>query len=266
LVRKAQLISAAVTKIMTRGPLVLESDTRFHLQNALYEEIHEKLHVNTLIPLFERRLRTVFAPLSIPVRSIAWNDVFAVLNKAGTHLSMVVVKTWVDSWATSTRYHDELCSSCVFGCYRERDHICHYALCPRLWTEVYEATRSPDEAPVEERLLLSSPSARRAVELAVAFSTYHAVKLGYTARVQAAERAGDYAPILELAREAAEAHAIKLDAIWKPSGGDKAAASNTWRLNPAPAADEVPSRTFATRTTTIESDRVAVAGAWTGAS
>jgi hypothetical protein len=93
LARKAQPIRAGVTKIMARGPLVLESDTRFSLQNALYEEIHAKLHVNTLVPLFLRRLRTVFAPLAIPLQSISWDDAFAVLNKVGVHLAMVVVKT-----------------------------------------------------------------------------------------------------------------------------------------------------------------------------
>ncbi len=74
---------------------------------------------------------------------------------------------------------------------------------------MYESTRNPGEADLPERLLIDSPSHRSAVELAVAFSTYHAVKLGHLARVQAAERDGNYGPILLIARQAAEAHAIK---------------------------------------------------------
>jgi hypothetical protein len=210
-IRKAQQISAAVSKITSRGLLVLEADLRFLLQKALYEAVHTELHVDMLIPLFERRLRTVFAPLLIPLPVIPWTEIRAILNKVGIHVAMTIIKTWAGSWCTSTRYHDGRCAYCIFGCGYAGDQIVHYISCPWLWTAVDVATGLDEEEidTASQRLLLVGPSPTRAKRLTIAYSVYHAIKLDNLEEVQRAEASRDYSIVREKTDAAARAFAIK---------------------------------------------------------
>lgn len=98
---------------------------------------------------------------------------------------------------------------CIFGCPRARDDIAHYATCPQLWRVSCEAAGSSLPSCVEEQLLLLSPTCQRLEALVVAFSVYHAVKLGHTAAVDRAQKTNSYDEIQSLMVVEAKAHAIK---------------------------------------------------------
>jgi hypothetical protein len=179
------------------------------LQAKFYEKLEKELRPINIIPFMERKLRKTYAQYLNPLPVVAWEDTFAVIRRLGEHYAMVAVKTWADSWATSARFHDEACLHCVLGCPGRPDHIAHYVNCDCLWVQVDEAMGYDSVDSIGERLLLESPTAERAKTLAVAFSTYHAVKLGNAEAVQWAAKNKDYSRVLNLAFEAAKAHVIK---------------------------------------------------------
>ena len=48
--------------------------------------------------------------------------------------SLMFVKTIVNSWSTSYRYHETVRLPCIFGCEGCRDDLEHYLFCDTLWT------------------------------------------------------------------------------------------------------------------------------------
>merc|ERR1712100_655860 len=58
---------------------------------------------------------------------------FEVLTHLRTADSMRVLKTWVNGWATSYRYHDPTLYPCLFGCHAKPDSLDHYAQCSNLF-------------------------------------------------------------------------------------------------------------------------------------
>ena len=84
------------------------------------------------------------------------------------------------SWATSDRYHEEVRLPCLFGC-EAKDELAHYLECPILWAFVNSAEKAhPDQwscAP-QERACFVHPDIRSLKCLAVAYRSYHALRLG----------------------------------------------------------------------------------------
>ena len=51
----------------------------------------------------------------------------------------MVIKTWANSWCTTTRLHENTLWPCIFGCCDEEDSLAHYLRCPRLWSSISSA-------------------------------------------------------------------------------------------------------------------------------
>ena len=79
------------------------------------------------------------------------------------------------SWSTSTRYHEAISFSRLFGCSHGRDELAHYVMCPCLFNLIQSLRSSTPSCPVK-RLGLASPATDTLLSVACTFSGYHAIK------------------------------------------------------------------------------------------
>ena len=98
------------------------------------------------------------------------------LRKLRKHDAMRVVKTWANSWATSTRYHEAIMFPCLFGCSCGEDRQSHYAQCPLLYTILLQLRPHDISACPLTRLGLVSPSRDGLLTVSCTFAGYHAIK------------------------------------------------------------------------------------------
>ena len=74
---------------------------------------------------------------------------------------MHVIKTWINSWSTTDRYHEMTRLRCILGCGCGNDALHHYLVCEQLWNEVLQILpSSPFTPPLlsSESLLIVDPS------------------------------------------------------------------------------------------------------------
>ena len=100
----------------------------------------------------------------------------SIMRKFRKHDAIRIIKTWVNSWATSRRYHEPVILPCLFGCAGDgsTDDLSHYVMCPHLFTILSKLTDAP-ACPVK-RLGLSTPTKHSLLTVSCMFSGYHAVK------------------------------------------------------------------------------------------
>jgi hypothetical protein len=184
---------AKILKDIKRKPAL-----RNQVQKIVYDKVCCALYPSGLKALCAQRLDNVFGEPLASNDDFDWRPAAAVLKRAGVHTATVYIKTVLNSWTTSARYHDEKCRKCIFGCRWAGDELQHYVSCARLWTEVDVATGLDEEKidTVQQRLMLSEPSRSRARRLTIAFSIYHALKLEALALIQAAEACGEYSAVI----------------------------------------------------------------------
>ena len=123
-----------------------------------------------------RRIKCMFEPYSLADTGIDFPKAFVMLRKIRKHDACRVVKTWVNSWATSTRYHEATIFPCLFGCSCGEDRQSHYAQCPLLYTILLQLRPHDISACPLTRLGLVSPSRDALLTVSCVFAGYHAIK------------------------------------------------------------------------------------------
>jgi len=132
-----------------------------------------------------------------------WHQVAKVISK---QVIFIVLKTWANAWCTTHRYHENTLWPCIFGCEGDEDELSHYLCCHRFWSGMIEACFLQDFVVHADPLVqccLRSPSPPRAKMIAVASNCYHTLKLQHREVVQAAVGSGNFAPCMEILRDAA---------------------------------------------------------------
>ena len=210
LTKDEEKFRATVMKTLGRlkkSPTKIKND-----QADLAENITNALYPAQIDTLFEKRLGTVFVRFTGERLHVDWIGTFKLLRGLSMHEAMCYVKTICNSWTTSSRYHDGKLLNCAFGCRGAPDDLAHYICCPRLWTEVDVAAGASDEEEldsVRQRLLVEDPTDERARRIVIAFSVYHALKLGHLNLIQKAATENDYGEVLNVTHATAAAYAIK---------------------------------------------------------
>ena len=69
-------------------------------------------------------------------------DVFSAMRPFPPHVRMILIRTWVNAWKTTTRMHERDIVSCFCGC-SAPDFLAQYIVCPRLWCAVCSACSVP---------------------------------------------------------------------------------------------------------------------------
>ena len=96
------------------------------------------------------------------------------------HEAMQVIKTWVNSWSTSYRYHEDVLLPCLLGCPDKPDDLQHYIHCPHIWDITRIAFPSLNLASPLDRLCIGTTCTVSLRVLAACFQAYHALKLNLT--------------------------------------------------------------------------------------
>jgi len=104
-----------------------------------------------------------------------------ILRKLGVRTATAVIKTWTNTWTTSSRMHEIDRMSCIFGCEAE-DCLDHYLCCDPLWTAVISNSFRRVELLWSRPLTkigLVDPSIEWLQMLAIAFACYHSMKIDH---------------------------------------------------------------------------------------
>ena len=141
--------------------------------------------VNSLFPaswplFLNQRLITALAIPAELVYSINWTDAFLAMRPFPPHVRMILVRTWVNAWTTTTRMHERDIVSCFCGC-SAPDSLAHYIVCPRLWRAVCSSCSEPLCIDPLSAISLPHPSFVSVRLSSVAFVLYHKFKGEYTA-------------------------------------------------------------------------------------
>ena len=109
-----------------------------------------------------------------------------------------IVKAWENAWTTSSRMHEAVVLPRVFGC-EAVDSLEHCLCCDPLWTVVISCSHGLTEllqaSPLTKLGFGQSPIAWLQ-RLCVAFSGYHAVKMGHRSEVQCMVKSGNPCQVL----------------------------------------------------------------------
>ena len=105
-----------------------------------------------------------------------------VLGASSSAVCTSCLKTWINSWSTSSRYHEDEIWACFFGCSEERDDLAHYIRCPIMWTLAASAvpllsTWHPPIPPILEKLCLVKASPVSVKRLAMVYRGYDAIRM-----------------------------------------------------------------------------------------
>ena len=114
---------------------------------------------------------------------------------------MPIIRTWANSWATSERYKETHRLPCIFGCLNARDELSHYIQCEVLWTMIAACTGSRLEDLTitdAQKLCWCTPSLWSCKRLTVAFSVYHALRIGHGDRIHQLVHVQNFGQIHEL--------------------------------------------------------------------
>ena len=106
------------------------------------------------------------------------NNIVGVSKSLGPRMMMILIKSWLNSWTTSTRMHEDETGECIFCC-GGGDALHHYLRCDHLWTlliscaglNVKWLTKTP-----AQRLGFVEPNSTSLLLLVVAFKVYHGMK------------------------------------------------------------------------------------------
>ena len=115
---------------------------------------------------------------------------------------MIIVKSWVNAWCTTTRYHEAVQWPCIFGCDGADDSLCHYLNCPHLWSRVGAHAWTHVDPAI--RLGLDRPTPLRLKLLVVASRCYHALKFGHRGVIEQAISDGNFSHVQSHLRILAE--------------------------------------------------------------
>ena len=149
------------------------SKSKFSFQRYIAHELGEALYPDSISVLVRRRFR-VLQP-SIPWASIDFNVLQTFMRDLSPAWSTSIIKTWANAWTTSSRMHEHVRLSCVFGCQRASDELSHYLVCVRFHRLLYP--RLPgEEDNSSQRLILVQPTRERALALVTLFLSYNAAK------------------------------------------------------------------------------------------
>jgi len=104
-----------------------------------------------------------------------FDEAFEILSKIGGHISLKVVKTWLNGWATSHRMHEDIVLKCLLGCNAADDSLSHYVFCPHMYAFQRYLFAGVSEDPLI-RIGIKSPEIFSLKVTSCLFSAYHALK------------------------------------------------------------------------------------------
>ena len=128
---------------------------------------------------------------------------FAVAKSAKPKDALAWLKTVTNAWCTTTRMHEPIKFSCIFGCTQEKDHLGHYLQCHILWSIIHEVFQTDLPPHTYQRLNYSQPSLFKLYLISAIFDIYHALKIGLRLEVEKAQATSLYGEMYRISHKAA---------------------------------------------------------------
>jgi len=163
---------------VTNAPL---SKTKSKLQKILYKHLLPFIYPLSTSQLIAKRATDLVPSQAGDVDLQQIEAACALLRKLPHYACSHILKTWVNSWATSDRYHEEIRHKCFFGCPLAKDALPHYLSCPALWAKLELLPLAPSPLPSSppERLGILNPSLKNLCVISCCFHAYHYTKSHY---------------------------------------------------------------------------------------
>ena len=158
------------TPVLPSSPHLGES-----IPNKMYKSLVYYAYPENVGDTVFKRIAKLFVPYEVERSSLDITGAFAVLKSTRKHDAMRCLKTWVNSWATSHRFHEAVRLSCLFGCDGAKDSMNHYVMCPILFALQVQLRSDTPACPLK-RIGLIAPSRESILCIACTFAGYHAVK------------------------------------------------------------------------------------------
>ena len=143
------------------------------VQKICYQELLDHAFPDNFLNLVSRRVESMCGSSVHEDLVPNFHDSTQVLKTLRKHDAMRVIKTWVNSWHTSDRYHESIRLPCIFGCADAVDKLAHYILCNNL----HELIRGfvPDYPTCTfQQLGLINPNQQFFKVMSCTFGGYHA--------------------------------------------------------------------------------------------
>jgi len=145
------------------------------LQSTMYKSLVLHAFPCNLAQTIYTRIAKLFLPYEVTYTSLEISHALDSLRSVRKHDAMRALKTWVNSWATSHRFHEAIRYPCLFGCEGAKDCLTHYVMCPILFA--LQVQFLPDTPPCPlKRIGLIAPSRESMLRVACCFAGFHAVK------------------------------------------------------------------------------------------
>ncbi len=149
------------------------------MQAKFYSTILEDYYGEaSLVRTIWKRLKDMFPERTLENAGVDISLALSLLSSSfRKHEAMRVIKTWVNSWGTSYRMHEDVLFSCLFGCQDAEDSMIHYVQCPFWLMLLTHLLRDPPPSPMPlVRLGVVDPTDSTLKALACSFAGYHAIK------------------------------------------------------------------------------------------
>jgi len=155
--------------------------TKPKLQKILYKHLLPSIYPLSTSHLIAKRARDLAPAQADDVDLQQIEAACSLLRKLPHYACSHIVKTWVNSWATSDRFHEEVRHKCFFGCPHAKDQLLHYLSCPALWAALELLPLSPSPLPSSplERLGVLHPCLKNLCVISCCFHAYHFTKSHY---------------------------------------------------------------------------------------
>ena len=147
-----------------------------NLQRKVYQKLMDHHFVSDITDTISKRISNMFAPHVVDFTNIinlqSCMDTLSSLNSSS---AIKVLKTWVNGWSSSHRYHEAIVYPCLLGCRGGLDDLSHYVKCPHLFalTKFFVPSTSSDPL---TRIGLIHPSVEQYKVMCCTFCGYHAVR------------------------------------------------------------------------------------------
>jgi len=156
--------------------------------------------------LINRRLQ-VLSPTEVPNEFTSSQSHFCKAAKqVGPGIMMTVIKTILNSWVTSHKFHEAMLIDCIFGCEGCKDTLTHYLSCDPFWTLLVCTCKLDGQwlgMTPAKRLGIRSPNKTALTLITVASRCYHAIRMSHANILERASRARQYEEVHDLLFERA---------------------------------------------------------------
>jgi len=209
----AALDQGLTAAMLTVQDLQQQGATKIAHQKIATETVRQAMYANDWELLANRRVCCILPQHEQRVSHTDWPTVFDNLKMLSGQTVSAVVKTRLNSWTSSARFHDQQIDFCIFGCPCQSDNLMHYVQCNRMWRVVRKATWAAVSDDLLDRFGIRADQVFHMKRLAVAFAVYHDLRVEHIHMVRRAKRDGSYRAIAEraLATGRVAAHTVGAD-------------------------------------------------------